>query len=167
MPQPRVTSEQRALVEELHGKGLGRNVIARRMNLAAGTVTKIAQAAGLAFDREATRVAVAARKADAAALRAELELDLLQDAARLRGQIWSPHTYIDHGGKDFTKVTWEQDEPSPVDKLKLMQAAGIAVDRSVKLAELDKDDEVEEAKAMLVDLFEALGVAFRAGQDDA
>ena len=167
MAGARITTQQRQAVADLHSKGLGRNTIARRLGVSAASVTNICQAAGLTFDREQTRVAVAARKTDAAALRAELELDLLEDAARLRQQLWTEHEYIDHGGKDFRKVTWTQAEPSPVDKLKLMQAAGIAVEKAVKLGELDKDDEVEGAKAMLVDLFEALGVAFRGPEADA
>jgi hypothetical protein len=167
MAQPRITDAQRRLVEDLHGKGLGRNVIARRVGIAAASVTKICTDLGLTFDREHTRQAVAARKADAAALRSELELTLLEDAQKLRGQLWQKHTYIDHGGKEFTRVEWTQDEPSPGDKHRLMQAAANAIDRSIRLSELDKDDEVEEAKAMLVDLFEALGVAFRGPQADA
>lgn len=159
-----VTPDQRQRIEDLHGEGLGRNVIARKVGLAPATITKVCRELGLSFDREHTRVAVAARKADAAALRSELELAFLEDAARLREQVWLPHTYIDHGGKDYTRVEWTQDEPSPADKYKLMQSAGIAVEKSMRLSELDKDDQVEDAKAMLVDLFEALGVAFRAAE---
>lgn len=159
-----VTDEHRDRVADLHARGYGRNAICRELGLSAGTITNICQHAGLTFDRAATKVAVAARKTDAAALRSELELQLLEDAQRLRAQVWQPHEYIDHGGKDFAETRWTQQEPSPVDKLKLMQAAGIAVDRSLRLG--DKDDEVEAARSMLVELFTAMGVAV-AETDDA
>ena len=154
--QRTVTETDRERVADLHSRGYGRNAIVRELGLAAGTVTGICQTLGLDFDRAATKVAVAARKVDAAALRSELELQLLEDAQRLRAQVWHEHTYIAHGGKDFTKVTWTQDEPAPLDKKHLMQAAGMAVDRSIRLGELDKADEVDAAKSMLGKLLEQL-----------
>lgn len=159
--QRQVTDTDRERVADLHARGYGRNAIARELGWSAATITGICVDAGLSFDRAATKVAVAARKTDAAALRSELELQLVEDAQKLRAQIWQPHEYIAHGGKDFTKATWTQDEPSPVDKLKLMQAAGIAIDRSIKLGDLDKDDEVEAARSMLVSLFESMGLAVK------
>lgn len=163
---PKVTAAVRDRVVDLHARGFGRNAIARELGLAPATITTIANDLGLAFDRAATKVAVAARKTDAAALRSELELQLLEDAQRLRAQIWQPHEYREYGGKDHQLAKWTQPEPAPVDKLKLMQAAGNAIDRSIRLGELDKDDEVEAAKAMLVDLFEQLGVAWRGASED-
>lgn len=156
---PKVTQTHRDRVADLHSRGYGRNAIARELDLAPATITTIARELGLTFDRTATKVAVQARKTEAAAIRSELELQLLHDAQKLRAQIWQPHEYIAHGGKDFDEARWTQDEPSPVDKLKLMQAAGNAIDRSIRLGELDKDDEVEAARSMLVQLFEAMGVA--------
>ncbi len=164
---PPVTQEDRDRVADLHARGYGRNAIAREVGRPGSVVTGICQALGLTFDRAATKVAVAARKTEAAAVRSELELQLLDDAQRLRAQIWQPHEYIDHGGKDFTKVTWTQPEPSPVDKLKLMQAAGAAIDRSVKLGDLDKDDEVEAARSMLVNLFEQFGLTSEQPEPEA
>lgn len=156
MAAKRVTATTRARVADLHARGYGRNAICRELSLSAGTVTTICQKLGLDFDRAATKVAVAARKTDAAALRSELELQLLEDAQRLRAQVWHPHEYIAHGGKDFVETRWTQDEPAPLDKKHLMQAAGMAVDRSIRLGELDKADEVDAAKSMLGKLLEQL-----------
>lgn len=170
MPRGRhnpVTDDERDRITDLHGRGFSRNAIAREIGRSGATITNVCQDLGLTFDRAAVQAATTARKADAAALRSELELQLLDDAQRLRAQIWQPHEYRDHGGKDFVEVKWTQDEPSPIDKLKLMQATGVAIDRAVRLGELDKDDEVEDAKSMLVDLFEALGLAFRGDQPAA
>ncbi len=163
----KVTDDDRARVRDLHARGFGRNAIARELGWSAGTITTVARDLGLDFTRTATREATAARKADAAALRSDLELQLLDDAQRLRAQVWLPHEYRDYGGKDFVMRKWTQPEPTPVDKLKLMQAAGNALDRAIRLGELDKGGEVEEARSMLVALFEDLGAAFRGDQASA
>lgn len=136
MAARRLTDDKRKLVLDLHAQGLPRNEIARRADVAAGTVTKIVKAAGGTFERSAeTKAATEARKVDAAAIRAELEIEYAQEARRLLGQIRQPHTYIDHGGRDYTRVEWTQTEPSPVDKLKLMQASTMALDRSLKISD--------------------------------
>lgn len=157
-----ITDEQRQQVAKLHAEGLGRNAIAEAIGLSAGSITAIARQLDLKFDRAAPLAATAARKADCAARRAELELLLITDAHRLRGQIWQQHEYINHGGKEFIEVRWTQDEPSPADKLKLMQAAGIAVDRSLKLAEVDGDSGVVAARSMLGALADGLKAAYGA-----
>ncbi|GAW50601.1 MULTISPECIES: hypothetical protein [unclassified Nocardioides] len=166
MAAPRkVTDTHRQRLADLHGRGFGRNAIARELGLGVGTITLMAQEAGLSFERgPGVKAATAARKADAAALRSELELQLLEDAQKLRAQVWQEHEYRDYGGKDFVLRKWTQDEPTPVDKLKLMQAAGIALDRAVKLGELDKADEVDAARSMLGRLLEQMQVV--AGEYD-
>lgn len=163
----RGTRQQREKVTELHGKGLGRNTIARELKISAGQVTAIAQELGLSFDRAATEQATAARKADLADRRARLEQQLLDDAERLRGQVWAAHEYIDHGGKDFVQVRWVQDEPTPTDKLKLMQAAGVAIDRSLKIAAVEAASGDEPVKALLVELGRALGIVDQEPAADA
>lgn len=155
---PRGTKQQRTQVAELHAKGLGRNSIAREIGCSVGTVTGIARELGLAFDRSMTETAVAARKTDCAERRSRLEQQLLDDAERLRGQVWAPHEYIDHGGKEYVEVRWLQDEPTPSDKLKLMQAARAALDGSLKLTQLEAATGDEPVKALLVGLGRALGV---------
>lgn len=111
-----MSDEERRRLRALHGKGLGRSAIAAEQGRSAGTVTKLAAELGLSFDRAPT---TAAKVADAAAQRAQLNLDYLADAQRLRQQIWEPHEYRDHGGKDFIEAIWTQAEPTPADKLKL------------------------------------------------
>jgi hypothetical protein len=158
MPRLRGTAEQRQRLTELHAKGLGRNSIARELDCSVGHVTNMAQDLGLSFDRTSTEQATAARRADLAERRTRLEGQLLEDAERLRGQVWASHEYIDHGGKDFVQVRWVQDEPTPSDKLKLMQAAGVAIDRSLKIAATDAESGDGPVTALLVNLGRALGV---------
>lgn len=160
MPGPRAiwTPQHDDQLLDLHAQDLSVRDIAERMGVSKSLVSRRARAAGLTFTRTKTRAATEAAVADAKARRAVLELTLLQDADRLRSQIWQPHTYIEHGGKDYVRVEWTQDEPSPTDKLKLMQAAGIAVDRSLKITAVDSDNGATEAVSMLQRLADAIGV---------
>lgn len=123
---------------------------------------------GIHLDRTQTVAATQAKIIDAKARRAALELALLEDAERLRAQLWQPHTYFDWGGKDHDFDEHTVDEPTPTDKLKLMQAVGQAVDRSIKIAAHDGDTGVAEATSLL-DQFEAAlnAAADASGLDEA
>jgi hypothetical protein len=134
-----VTDVERERVRELHAAGLSRNAVAAELGRPWATISAVAKSLGLSWDREAPRVAIEARVVDAKARRAALLVALLDDAERLRRQIWEPHTYREHGGKDFVEAKWTQPEPTSADKLKLMQAAGIAVDKSMRLDQHDSD----------------------------
>lgn len=111
-----VSAEERARLRQLHAKGLGRNAIAAELGRSAGTVTKLAAEMGLSFDRAPTVAATAAAKADAAALRAALNLDYLADAQRLRQQVWQPHEYVDHGGRQAPAHAGQHAGVRPVDE---------------------------------------------------
>lgn len=153
-----VTDTERDEVRRLHAAGTTRNDIARILKRSPNTISRICADLGLSFDRSAVAAATEARKADAKAKRSELELLLLDDARRLRAQIWEKHEYREYGGKEFVLRKWTQAQPTPTDKLKLMQATGAAVDRSLRLAEHDSDQGVEAAKSLLTDLGRALGL---------
>lgn len=112
---------------------------------------------GIRGDRTQTMAATQAKVIDAKARRAALELALLEDAERMRERMFAPTLVYNFGGKDNTYNSREVAEPPHADKLKLMQAAGIAIDRSLKIAEHDAaTDEHVEAKAFITRLGEAL-----------
>ena len=159
-----LTDSELEHIRALHAQGWTRNDIARSLQRSPASVSKYAAGMKLTFDRTSVQAATEARKADAAAKRARLQDLLLDDAHRLRAQVWEPHAYREYGGKDFVLREWTQTEPTPVDKLKLMQSLGVAVDRSLRLAEHDNDQGTEQAKSMLGDLFTSLGQAWRGGQ---
>lgn len=161
-----ITARDRRRLKELHAEGLSRNEIARRMNRAASTVSKLAAEMGLDFDRSRTQAGTAARHADAKARRARLALDLVADAERLRKQMWNPCTIHNFGGKENTYNSHDLDQPLFADQLKIMQATGLAVDKHVRLIEIDADQGVGDAKSMLTNLMGALGEAWRADQPD-
>jgi len=153
-----VPPETQAEIIELCRQGVARNEIARRVGVGTSSVSGIVKRAGLNFDRSRIKKATEARQVDLAAKRARLQEVLLDDAMRLREQIWQPHEYVDHGGKDFDEARWTMDEPTPADKHKLMQAASAALGRSLDLAKHDTDDKAADARAMLTQLGAALGV---------
>lgn len=136
-----LTDAERDRIRALHGQGMGRNDIAAELGRSQSTVSKVAAELGLSFDRSRTEAATTAKVADAKARRAALSLALIGDAERLRSQMWVPTEYRDHGGKDFIEARWVQEEPTAADKLKLMQAAGVAVDRSLRLEQHDTDSQ--------------------------
>lgn len=161
MARPRpITDEDRRRVRDLHAAGEPRNAIAKALGRSGATVSKIAAELGLDFDRTAVKAATEAKVADARARRAALMLDLLGDAQRLRTQLWQPHTYVDHGGRDFVRETWTQPEPTAADKLKLMQAAATAANTSLRLDEHDTSSGDEGAKSMIGALAAGLQAAY-------
>lgn len=145
-------------LQRLHADGLSQGAVAQQMRRSKSTVSHHSIRLGLAWDREQTVQAVQAAARDAKTRRAELEIKLLDDAERLRAQIWRKTEYIDHGGKDYVEVKWTLKEPTPADKLKLMQAATSAIDKSLRISNHDTDDGAAEAASMLSRLAEGLGV---------
>lgn len=115
---------------------------------------------GLSFAREATRAAVSAHVMDARGRRAALSGAYLADAEKLRKQLWEQSTdYAAVGGQDPTVLDWTRNEPSFPDKLKIMQASGLAVDKHMKLSEFDTASGVDHSKSMLGRLFTGLAEA--------
>ena len=174
---PAITDEQRQQVLRLHRNGEGRNAIAATVGISAGSVTKICHDAGLSFDRAATEQATKSRKADLAARRAELELHFVQDAARLREQLWQPATYRQlgkfadekgeggSGGRQWTEVVeWTQPTPTYMDQLKIVQAASTAVAAAQRISDSAANVDNDHAKSMLGQLMLGLGEKFRETQ---
>lgn len=152
----------------LHASGLSLSECARRIDRANTRVSEHSKVLGLLWDRSQTKAATEATKADTAArvatnqaLRAEQETGFLVDAARLRAQLWAPCKAFNFGGKDNTYEEHALEQPTFVDQLKIMQAATIAVDRSLKIAVHDSDSSHDDAKSMLTGLAAAMGLAFR------
>lgn len=153
------TDTEDATLRELAGQGVPQREIGRRLDRSPGAVAARAAKLGVRSDRTVTAAATQANILDAKARRARLELTLLEDAERLRAQVWQPHEYIDHGGKEFVEVRWTQDQPTPTDKLKLMQAATIAVRHSLEIGKHDTDTGEEAAVSMAGDILDAVRAA--------
>jgi predicted transcriptional regulator len=141
-----------------HATGKSLSEIAREMNRSKATISTRAAALELSWDRAQTAAATEAHRADAARLRAQLELGLLQDAQHIRARLRAPMVYFEWGGKDHDYAEKAVDEPTPTDQLKLMQAAGAAIDRSLRISTHDSGGDLEQSRSMVTDLAHALGV---------
>lgn len=153
-----ISDTVRQTIIDLHSVGQSRNAIAKAAGVSAGTVTNVCKAAGLTFDRTATRAAVAAHAIDAKARRAELKELLLEDAHRLRKQLWEPTIVFNFGGKDNTYEESSLSEPVFADKKNILSAVGIAVDKVEKLEKLDNDGGVQDAESMIQKLIDGIGI---------
>lgn len=134
-----ITDAERTRLAELHAQGLSRNEIARDLGRAQSTVSKLAAEAGLSFDRARTRAATEAKMLDAKARRAQLAVDLLADAERMRLQLWAPTTIYNFGGKENTYNERPVDQPPFRDQRDIVHAVGLLVDKHVRLTEVDAD----------------------------
>lgn len=145
-----VTDEERAEVRRLHAEGLGRNEIARTIGRGTRTVSVIAAALGLTFDRAAmTETATKVRQADLAERRTILAEALVDDAMRLTEQMWQPAKVFNFGGKENTYEVRDVPEPPADAKRALMLAAGQAIQRSIQLVPPVHSEGEEDARSVL------------------
>jgi hypothetical protein len=158
---PPITEAERRRIADLHAAGKSRNAIATDLGRSGRTISKICAEHDppLTFERTRTAAATAAKKADGAARRAQLQLDALDSAGRLMGQMFSPTKVYNFGGKenDYNEVT--HDEPPFRDKRDIATAIKALADTALKLAEYDKATGNEDEKSMLGDLFDQLRAA--------
>lgn len=139
MPSARdATPEEQQQLQEMHAAGMGRNAIMRQMGWSGRFVTENCKALGLVFERGAqVAKATEAKKADAKTLRAELALNLLLDAEKMRRQLFSPTMAHNFGGKENTFNQELIAEPTPADKRALMGAISAAIDKAIVIDKYD------------------------------
>ena len=161
MPRGRpLTAEDDARIRALHAGGKGRNQIAKATGFALGTVTKALKRLQLPRDREEPRHAIEARRVDLAVRRQALAASLLGDAERLREQLWTPYRVFAFD-RENGYVDRVLDEPPAGEKLALIRACGMGIDKSLRLLEVDRDGEMDAARSMLGRLSEAIVGALR------
>lgn len=146
---PPVRPEEYDEIRRLHAAGHGRNEIARRMGRSTRWISATAAHLGLSFDRTATQEALKARLADLAERRQLLAEELQGDAEKLSAQMWEPAKIYNFGGKDNTYEERDVSEPPPVEKRALMGAAGLAIEKSLKLLPPATQSGEDDAKSML------------------
>lgn len=164
-PRPWTTDDD-ATLTRLHGEGRTLHSIHQEMGRSKGMVSRHAATLGLAWDRTRTAVATEAKVVDAKSRRATLQLLLLEDAERLRKQMWEPSLAYNFGGKDNTYAEHQLDQPAFADKLKIMQAVGIAIDRSLKLDVHDSGTGTGVVIGLLQQTAAALGIRDSLTDDD-
>jgi uncharacterized protein (DUF885 family) len=161
------TEAEQETLRRLVAEGVSQSEIGRQLGRTRGAVANQAAKLGVRSDRTDTVRATEAKLLDAKALRAELKVNLLLDAQRLRQAMWQPAKVYNIGGKDNTYTEHDVDEPPFRDKLSIMQAATTAIDRSLKIDQHDADAGVAEASSLL-DMFAAAveAVADESGLDE-
>ena len=161
MRGPPITEQDRADVARLHAAGLGRNAIMRETGRSGRIVSAIAKELGLSFVRgKQVKEATEAKKADAASRRARLQVDMLEAAEKLLGQMFSKALVFNFGGKENTYEEKTLDEPPFKDKRDIASALSQLVASSTRLAEFDKGTGIDQAKSMLGALAAGLGAAY-------
>lgn len=128
-------------IRRLHGEGLGRNEIARRIGRGTRTVSNHCARMNLVFENTATEAATAARNAQLAEKRSILADALIDDALRLTEQMWQPAKVFNFGGKDNTYEDKDVPEPPAADKRALMTAATAAAAQSLRLVPPETETE--------------------------
>lgn len=152
------TFEDGPRARALYDQGWSCNRIARELGVSPSTISGWAKREGLSFDRSKVEAANTAHSIDLAARRGELKALLLEDALRLREQMWQPAVVFNFGGKDNTYEETTLDEPTFTDKKNIMSAVGIAIDRFEKLDARDNDGGVAAATSLLGKLAAELGL---------
>jgi transposase-like protein len=147
-PGIRLSDETKAEILRLCRDGVSRNDIAKRVGCSAASVSGVVKRAreetgdaALTFDRSKVAAATEARKVDLAARRAALAQGLLDDVEKLRAELFAPTTIYSFGGKDNSYNERQVDKPPFADQLKIVQAAGAAIDRHLKLDAHDNDEQ--------------------------
>jgi len=145
----------------------GPTAVEKKLGIPKGTVTRWAKETGVeTVSVSTTRAGTEAASVYAKARRAELAKLLLDDAHRLRQQLWEPARLVSFGGKDNTLAETMLDEPLFVDKKNILGAVGIAVDRVVKLEDYDKSaaDTSAGAVSVIDKLMAGFAQAYEAGK---
>jgi len=154
------TDADTARMVELHAQGVTLTAIAKDLDRSKAVVSRYAalQVPPLSFDRSATAAATQAKVADAKSRRATLQLALLEDAEKLRTQLWQECVVFNFGGKDNTFEQRTLAKPPFADQLKIMQATGVAIDRSLKLDDHDSGAGAAAVVGLLQQTAAALGI---------
>lgn len=145
-------------LRELHAAGRSLSSIAADLDRPKSTVSDVARHLGLTWDTAITERASKARKVHAANLRSLLEVKLLEEAERLVDEMRQPCLVYAFGGRDNSYAEEHHDQPDAVAKLKLMQAAGAAVDRALRIDQHASAGSADGVKSLLSSLGQALGV---------
>lgn len=148
------TTDELDRIRDLHAEGKSCRAIAGELGRAFSAVSRHCRDMGLKFDTARTTEATEVRVTANRSRRAELETRFLDEAANLLDQLHEPHLVYSFGGRENTYAEHELDAPDVAAKRALIAAAGIAVDKAVKLADTDKATaEAQVGKSMVGALF--------------
>lgn len=144
---------------QFHAEGKSLSWIAKEMERSTRTISVYSKDLGLTWPNPTLIKATLAHVSEAKARRARLELGFLEDAERLRQQLFAPALLGNFGGRDNTWNETHLDQPVFADQLKITQAATISLAHSIRIAEHDSDAGLDTAIGMLDRVAAAVDVA--------
>lgn len=157
--QEPVTDAERARVAELHALGWSRAAIAREIDRGPSTVGRIAQAAGLTWDRSKTAVATVAKQMDNRARRALLIEGAYDQAAAVLDRLKADDGYDASGtATNGQTVTTRVALPPAHDVKALAGSFALFMGTAAKAEAIDTDNGAEHAKGILGLFVEGLAV---------
>lgn len=137
---PRIPDDKReAILADIRAGELHCSQIAAAHHVAKSTVSKLAADFGLSFERSRTKNATEAKRADNAAMRAQIVERLYRRATQWLDQMDEPFLVFSFGGRDNTYNEHLLDAPPTGDIRNLMTSVGIAVQRAAELERFDAD----------------------------
>lgn len=157
-----------AAVEAVRGGRSTRDVAAEFGVSPSGLRIWLTRAGVQSSVRASTEKATQAKIATMAASRAELARLLLEDAHKLRAQLWLPAKVamtVSIGEGCSTVIDHPLDEPTFRDKREVITACAIALDKHLKVIQFDGSPELAQAKSLLESAFEAAAKAFGTGDE--
>ncbi len=145
----RLTDDERTQIIDVLTETESVAETARRTGRSSSTVSRIGRDAGLDVAARAnTKRACEANRADNAARRAELCSKLLDDAERLRLQLFAPAVVHSFGGRENTYAEHRLPEPTFADKRNIVASVRMLATTAV---DLDRYDDRGEADYSDVD----------------
>jgi hypothetical protein len=146
--------DEREQVIVLIKRGVARNEIARRTGRDGSTITRVAQVAGLAFDRgRVTAPARAAAASDLSLRRLAIGAKMADHLERLVDELHKPLTIRRINTRTGASEIVKLPQPDPAMKRDLAIAAGILAD---KLGHILTVNAPQEGRAAIIGLFESL-----------
>ena len=136
----RVPDEEREAIVAMLKEGRSVGEVAKHFGRGKTTVSRIGREAGLDLTHPSLKKAAEAQRAQNAARRAELARLLLEDAYRLREQLWQPCRVYSFGGRDNTYREHILPEPDARTKREILTAIGIAIDKVIALEKYDNPE---------------------------
>lgn len=161
------TDAEDVTLRALHKAGQSLHSIAQEMGRGKRTIGRHSERLGLSWDRARTANAAQAKHIDNKARRAVLEQRLLEETAKVMGQLWEPTLVFSFGGANNEYREHVLEKPTPADQKAIVQTASTALNAANKLHDMNAGGQAQNAKSMLARMqAELLQAVHSEGIDD-
>lgn len=162
-----LTREEKERILSLHGEGMTRGAIARKVGRDPASVTRVVKAAGLSFARtDEVKEAIEATKVDNAGRRANAVQRLYTLVERLLDRLDADtYTAIGYAFGQAVRTTLNQDEVPPAELRHLTVTVTNLLHSAAKLEQVDKGMGGEAAMSLLGDLVDGMRAKYGTGEE--